>query len=613
MTDIAQLGIAVDSTDVKKADKDLDNLAGAAGNADKAVGKFGNTAAKAKPKVKGFDNQVQSSGKGLNNFKSIAGQAGFQVQDFAVQLEGGTGFLRAFGQQGSQLAGAFGPTGAIVGAVIAVGAAIGGVLAPSIFESESAVDRLDKSLEELSGTIEITETGAIRLTDSFKRLAVEAANLADVQIQSKLLSATNAQTAAFDQLVDGSDGLDKSLKATGNASRGIANIISRTAKELGITKDQYLEINEAAKLAFSTKSVEDVTAYRDKVSEVALEASGASDEFKRQAEQINNASQEYIQQTNILQFLDNTKAENVALTVEQEEADKEATKTLKEFNKTLSDNSRLIATAERKKALAERRAEIIAQRELNAAAAEEVRLQRDFASARTAVLDQETKLTEAAERRAQALRDGAEAAGVGEEQLKSLLSANDDLLKSQIEGLKQVADETENAFAVRAKENIQDSIADAIVNGVKDGGRGALESFGDLLLQMAAEAVAADIMNGIFKTGTAGAGASSGGGTSNTASMVSGIASLFAGFFDKGGNIPSGQFGIAGENGPEIIQGPANVTSTKDTAAMMNTGPAVGNVNISINGITNANEARIAAGQAARQVNSVIGSSQRFA
>jgi tetrahydromethanopterin S-methyltransferase subunit B len=35
---------------------------------------------------------------------------------------------------------------------------------------------------------------------------------------------------------------------------------------------------------------------------------------------------------------------------------------------------------------------------------------------------------------------------------------------------------------------------------------------------------------------------------------------MFAGFFANGGRIPSGQFGIAGEAGPEMITGPANVT-----------------------------------------------------
>ncbi len=34
----------------------------------------------------------------------------------------------------------------------------------------------------------------------------------------------------------------------------------------------------------------------------------------------------------------------------------------------------------------------------------------------------------------------------------------------------------------------------------------------------------------------------------------------FAGFFANGGMIPAGQFGVVGENGPELVSGPANVT-----------------------------------------------------
>jgi phage-related tail protein len=42
----------------------------------------------------------------------------------------------------------------------------------------------------------------------------------------------------------------------------------------------------------------------------------------------------------------------------------------------------------------------------------------------------------------------------------------------------------------------------------------------------------------------------------------------FAGMYDSGGAIPRGQFGIVGENGPEIVNGPVNVTSRRRTAAL---------------------------------------------
>ena len=50
------------------------------------------------------------------------------------------------------------------------------------------------------------------------------------------------------------------------------------------------------------------------------------------------------------------------------------------------------------------------------------------------------------------------------------------------------------------------------------------------------------------------AGGSAGG------SILSSIGSFFGGFFAKGGTLGAGKWGIAGESGPEIISGPANIT-----------------------------------------------------
>ncbi|WP_308569432.1 hypothetical protein [uncultured Providencia sp.] len=41
-----------------------------------------------------------------------------------------------------------------------------------------------------------------------------------------------------------------------------------------------------------------------------------------------------------------------------------------------------------------------------------------------------------------------------------------------------------------------------------------------------------------------------------------------AGMFDNGGFIPRGQFGIVGEYGPELVDGPAHITSRRKTAAL---------------------------------------------
>ena len=57
--------------------------------------------------------------------KGALQQAGFQVGDFAVQVANGTNSLQAFGQQAPQLLQIFGPAGAVIGAAVAIIAALG--------------------------------------------------------------------------------------------------------------------------------------------------------------------------------------------------------------------------------------------------------------------------------------------------------------------------------------------------------------------------------------------------------------------------------------------------------------------------------------------------------
>lgn len=64
-----------------------------------------------------------------------------------------------------------------------------------------------------------------------------------------------------------------------------------------------------------------------------------------------------------------------------------------------------------------------------------------------------------------------------------------------------------------------------------------------------------------------------------------------AGMFDSGGRIPRGYFGIAGENGPEIISGPADVISRRQTSSLFESiysgSSSRQNVNIIINASPN--------------------------
>jgi hypothetical protein len=98
------------------------------------------------------------------------------------------------------------------------------------------------------------------------------------------------------------------------------------------------------------------------------------------------------------------------------------------------------------------------------------------------------------------------------------------------------------------------------------------------------------IMDGIGSIGSSmsnmGGGGGGGGGLfGSIAGMFSGgsgggfmdsISSAFGGFFADGGSLGAGQWGIAGENGPEMISGPANVTPMSSG----DSGPLVVNFNL---------------------------------
>jgi len=76
-------------------------------------------------------------------------QAGYQVGDFIVQVQSGQSALVALGQQGSQLAGIFGPTGAIVGALLALGTATATAFLQVKATSKESVDNIKETFGEL--------------------------------------------------------------------------------------------------------------------------------------------------------------------------------------------------------------------------------------------------------------------------------------------------------------------------------------------------------------------------------------------------------------------------------------------------------------------------------
>ena len=110
------------------------------------MNKFGKTSSLAMSKV---GQQAEFAGKKVNRMGMRLQQAGYQVGDFAVQVQGGTNVMVALGQQGAQLLGIFGAGGAIAGAGLAITTALLAPLFRSKKEAKGLVDEIEDLRKEL--------------------------------------------------------------------------------------------------------------------------------------------------------------------------------------------------------------------------------------------------------------------------------------------------------------------------------------------------------------------------------------------------------------------------------------------------------------------------------
>jgi len=170
---------------VYEVDMELAPLIQGSQSANRAIGQLEGAADRAGKTFKGLDTQLTSTAKAVNDasnssgrFKTSFQQAGYQIQDFIVQVQGGQSALVAFSQQGSQLAGAFGPGGAVLGAVIALGSVLTGVLMTALCSSSNKMKELQTAAEELNKVVVINSQGVAALSNDYARLAATNAALA---------------------------------------------------------------------------------------------------------------------------------------------------------------------------------------------------------------------------------------------------------------------------------------------------------------------------------------------------------------------------------------------------------------------------------------------------
>lgn len=275
MADTASLIARVKTEGADVAAKQLDAMAASADRADTSVNKL-------TPDVNKVNSATsKAASDGFAKFRNAAGQVGFQVQDMVVQLQSGTSAFVAIGQQGSQLAGAFGPGGAVLGAVIALASAIGGVLYKSLTEAEGSSKDLEAAQKQLKDTFQQTASGSLELTDGLIQLTQISREAAETQLALAKANADliaqqtakavredaeswetwKASTASaisqYDALASKGADVGDTLEKLGGTYEGnivgvnmLAQNIAELSSKFGVNRDQALEMI-AAQSAFN--------------------------------------------------------------------------------------------------------------------------------------------------------------------------------------------------------------------------------------------------------------------------------------------------------------------------------------------------------------------------
>ncbi len=211
--------------------------------ANKALDSIGDNAQKTSGQFKKLDTQLNATSKVMSSgLKGSVQQAGYQIQDFIVQVQGGQSALVAFSQQGSQLAGAFGPGGAIVGALIALGTVVAGTLISSLNGGKSAMDALKDAAERMNDVISVSTQGIAALSDKYANLARVNATAATLLRNQAAIEYNQAISKIPKAIGDAADSFlsfgDKAISAFGGGYASIDGFNDRL-KSLNITTDDY--------------------------------------------------------------------------------------------------------------------------------------------------------------------------------------------------------------------------------------------------------------------------------------------------------------------------------------------------------------------------------------
>jgi|694.fasta_scaffold02819_48 predicted nucleic acid-binding Zn-ribbon protein len=230
---------------------------------------------------------------------SLAGQAGFQIQDFAIQVSGGTSALTAFSQQAPQLLGTFGPTGAIAGALIAVGA-----IATKVFLTMA---------ENAAMTGEAMEDMSEKLKEAFDNQAKKSIEDFNAQLKNQVSIAQSLREVEVDLLEARLDRqeADSSIIASQSALEVAAVKYLQTTGQIVNAEKQLAAIRKSEAEAQKAAQIQDienqVTVARERYKQFSdqyQEVQGQTDQAQKRLAELEKRQQELMSSLNFSRRMD---------------------------------------------------------------------------------------------------------------------------------------------------------------------------------------------------------------------------------------------------------------------------------------------------------------------
>lgn len=531
----AELDIKIDSRDVPNATRQLQQLEKAGASVE----------------------------KGMGSMRGATQNLSYQLQDIAVQAQMGTSGLTILAQQGPQIASVFGPAGAAVGALIGIGALIASV--------GSASGSASMDIDDLIDNVDSLGSAQLQYQELLAREVAEQARLDNQRIQSttqlgyyqsqidKGISLSEAQNETYlklrAQLESNNEAVDKHIRL----------LELMDDRQMGVTESSR-KMAESLSETLGALAAQTDALGRSEAEQIAMNAARRIG--------VDIGSDEYKQLLDSASAYSSKKSAIDAATEAQRKANQEARAAERAAEQQAKADAR-----KREMQLQGARAWLEGANQLGATELEQIEYWQQQELAKLREFEQQKLLIPSEAHSARV--------AIVEEAARREIELQDKVLQKSLESsrLKAQAEQQATAQMASMQWGLASQSLDAISMAAEEGstmqkaafvaGKGMAAAQAIMQAELAsvstmaayAAAAAAAGLGGpaLLAAGTAQAAAMK---TMGYASAAIIAAQGFAGMFDNGGNIGSGQWGIVGENGPEIVKGPVSVTSRKKTAAM---------------------------------------------